>query len=72
MQFLLIVYSEKWATESCYELLQAYCIYCFFMALNGIAEAYVFAKGSTEHLKMVRKIMIINSVMYIAMSYMLG
>ena len=72
MQFLLIIYSNKWATESCYELLQAYCIYCFFMAMNGIAEAYVFAKGSTDVLKTLRKLMLLNSITYIGLSYFLS
>ena len=68
-QFIHIVYSEKWATDTCFELLKAYCVYCFFMAMNGIAEAYVFAKGDSETLKTLRQLMMVNSVMYIGMSY---
>ena len=44
--FLRVVYSDKWATESSETLLHAYCIYCFFMAMNGTTEAFVFASGN--------------------------
>jgi oligosaccharide translocation protein RFT1 len=45
-QFLKIVYSDKWATDSADQMLKAYCIYCFFMAMNGTTEAFVFATGN--------------------------
>ena len=67
-----MVYSDKWASESCEELLQAYCLYCVFMALNGISEAYAFAKGSESTLIKLRWLMVVNSVGYIAMSYYLS
>ena len=70
MQFILIVYSERWATETCFELLKAYCTYCFFMAMNGIAEAYVFSKGNSDTLKVLRQLMMVNSISYIGMSYL--
>ena len=40
------------------------------MAMNGIAEAYVFSKGSSDTLKVLRQLMMINSISYIAMSYL--
>jgi len=70
--FILIVYKEKWSTESCTYLLHAYCIYCFFMAYNGISEAYAFAKAPPEVLKFLRNLMLVNSVSYIGLSYFLS
>ena len=67
-----IVYTEKWASQSCEELLQAYCLYCVFMALNGIAEAFAFSKGDEGTLKRLRWLMVVNSVVYIAFSYYLS
>jgi hypothetical protein len=31
--------------------MRAYCIYTFFMALNGIAEAYIYAKADQAILR---------------------
>ena len=42
------------------------------MAMNGIAEAYVFAKGCTDTLKKLRQLMLLNSIMYIGTSYLLS
>ena len=42
------------------------------MALNGLAEAYVFAKGDQYTLKILRRAMIMNSVLFIALSYLLS
>lgn len=67
--FILLVYSEKWASSSCHDLLQAYCLYCCFMALNGILEAYAFSKGTDVTLKKLRWLMVLNSVGYIGLSY---
>lgn len=70
--FIFIVYSDRWASESCENLLQAYCLYCVFMALNGISEAYAFSKGTEATLKKLRWLMVVNSVGYIALSYFLS
>ena len=71
-QFILLVYSEKWDSDSCEQLLEAYCLYCVFMALNGISEAYAFSKGSEATLQKLRWIMVVNSFAYIGMSYFLS
>ena len=70
--FLLLVYTDKWTTRSCEELLEAYCLYCVFMALNGISEAYAFSKGDEQTLKKLRWLMLVNSVAYIVVSYVLS
>ena len=71
-QFMKVVYTDKWATDSCETLLQAYCLYCIFMALNGISEAYAFSKGIESTLQRLRWVMMLNSIGYIAMSYFLS
>ena len=68
-KFLIIFYSNKWATESASQMLVASCTSLIFLALNGISEAYAFAKGDKEVLKKVRRLMMVNSVLYIGISY---
>ena len=70
-QFILLVYSDRWASESCEELLQAYCLYCVFMGLNGVSEAFAFARGNEATLKRLRWLMVLNSVGYFALSLVL-
>ena len=40
------------------------------MALNGLPEAYVFAKGDQYTLKILRQAMIFNSFLFIVLSYL--
>ena len=44
--FLLVAYTDKWASESAEALLKAYCLYCFCMAMNGTTEGFAFARGN--------------------------
>ena len=69
--FILLVFGEKWVSDSCADLLQTKCLYTVFMALNGIAEAYAFAKASESTLKKLRRFMYLNSIIYIGVSYIL-
>ena len=71
-QFIQVVHTDKWASESCVELLQAYCLYCIFMALNGISEAYAFSKGTDSTLKTLRWLMLLNTGLYVALSLVLS
>lgn len=41
-QFILLLYSEIWATPSTALIMRAYCIYLMFMAVNGMAEAFAY------------------------------
>ena len=43
--FLRIVYTEKWATDSAVSIMRGYCVYTLFMGLNGIIEAYAYARA---------------------------
>ena len=49
--FLRIVYTSKWATPSAVSIMHCYCVYCLFMALNGITEAYIYAKANEKILR---------------------
>lgn len=71
-QFIYIIWAEKWASDSCVALLQAYCLYCVFMALNGISEAYAFSKGAESTLKTLRWLMLFNTGIYVALSLVLS
>ena len=42
------------------------------MAMNGTTEAFVLAKGNQQTLQKVRKLMVANSLLYIATGYMLS
>ena len=71
-QFIMLVYSERWASLTCEELLQAYCLYCVFMGLNGVSEAFAFAKGNEVTLQKLRWLMVLNSIGYISLSFLLS
>lgn len=43
--FLRLAYTDKWATPSAISIMHYYCVYCMFMGINGITEAYVYAKA---------------------------
>lgn len=71
-QFILVVHTEAWASESCVALLQAYCLYCVFMALNGISEAYAYSKGNEATMATLRRLMVLNTICYISLSLYLS
>ena len=47
-EIIRLLYSKKWATDNCIELLKAYSVYIIFCALNGMAESYAFAKCDSD------------------------
>lgn len=51
--FLKTLYTDKWATPSAVSIMRNYCIYCLFMAVNGIVESYAYSKS--DH-KTIRKL----------------
>ena len=40
--FILVLYSETWATENTVRIMNAYCFCLIFMAGNGIVEAFAY------------------------------
>jgi O-antigen/teichoic acid export membrane protein len=49
--FILLVYSEKWASESTVNIMRAYCVNLLFMALNGMAEAFAYGLANQKVLE---------------------
>jgi oligosaccharide translocation protein RFT1 len=47
-EFILLVYSEKWATNSTVDIMKAYCFYLMFMAMNGMAEAFAYGLANQK------------------------
>jgi len=47
-EFVLLVYSEKWATDSTSSIMKAYCAYLMFMAMNGMAEAFAYGLANQK------------------------
>ena len=64
-----LLYSGKWASDTCVDLLRAYSFHIFCCALNGISDAYANAKADSETLSKMRNMMLFNSVMYLGLCY---
>jgi Na+-driven multidrug efflux pump len=62
-------YSDKWVSDTCIDLFRAYSVHIFCCALNGISEAYFNAKADSETLTKMRRMMLVNSVMYLGLCY---
>lgn len=65
LKFLLLVYSDKWATESAATFMKAYCVYLMFMALNGMSEAFAYGIANKEVLQKLKGLLFFNSVLYV-------
>eukprot|EP00347_Sterkiella_histriomuscorum_P023319 403335106 len=70
--FIRIVYTEKWATESAHQIMIAYCIYTLFMAINGVTEAFTYAKASSQVLRQLQKGLVLTSIVYVLASILLS
>lgn len=68
-QAITLLYSDKWASQTSVELLQAYAVHVFCCALNGMSEAYINAKADSETLKKLRGLLVFNSFLYLWMCY---
>jgi O-antigen/teichoic acid export membrane protein len=60
--FIRTVYTEKWATDSAVEIMRAYCLYTCFMAINGVSEAYIYAKADKATLRKLQITLFLTSV----------
>ena len=49
MAFLTLAYRDKWADESCLDMLKAGMLQTVFLGTNGIVEAYAFAKTKRQN-----------------------
>ena len=41
-EFILLVYSETWATPTAVAIMKAYCFYLLCMSANGMSEAFAY------------------------------
>ena len=64
-EFIYLVYSEKWATESTISIMKAYCIYLMFMSLNGMSEAFAYGLANQKVLNQLQGLLFFNSLLYI-------
>ena len=67
---ITLLYSDKWASPTCIELLQAFAVQVLCCALNGMSEAYTNAKADSETLKKLRGLMFFNSFSYLFSCYL--
>jgi Na+-driven multidrug efflux pump len=66
------LYSDKWASDTCIDIFKAYAIHIFCCALNGVADAYANAKADSETLAKMRNMMLVNSISYLGLCYVLA
>jgi len=64
-QFILLLYSEVWATPSTAKFMRAYCVYLMFMAMNGMAEAFAYGLANQTVLNKLQAMLVFNSVLYV-------
>jgi O-antigen/teichoic acid export membrane protein len=60
--FIKIVYTEKWATDSAVDIMRAYCVYTCFMAINGVSEAFIYAKADKKTLRKLQITLFLTSL----------
>lgn len=63
---LLMLVGKEWATSSAVNSLRVYCVYILFMGLNGISEAFVYARIKNNQMSVFRTSMVVTTVVYLA------
>ena len=66
-EFILLVYSQQWATPSAVRIMKAYCVYLLGMSMNGMSEAFAYGMASKPVLTQLQGLMVFNSALYIAL-----
>jgi O-antigen/teichoic acid export membrane protein len=66
--FLRILYTDKWASPSAVSIMKSYCIYCFFLPVNGIVESYAYSKSDHATIRKLQYSLIIITIIYISVS----
>lgn len=70
---LLHLYGGKTLTDGSGPLLiKAHCLAVWFMGINGVTEAYVFAAMSHEQLDKYNRVMVLMSVIFLTLSWLLS
>lgn len=62
---LRIVYGVRWSETNAPMVLSLYCVYVFFMAINGITEAFVHAASSERQTRSFNYWMMLFSMVYL-------
>ena len=63
--FILVAFSSQWATPSATKIMKSYCVYLFFMSLNGMSEAFAYGLANQKVLTQLQGLLVFNSVLYI-------
>jgi oligosaccharide translocation protein RFT1 len=66
---LHILYGAEWSSTSAPSTLGLYCVYIFFMATNGICEAFVQGTSTSEGIGRYNRWMVVFSVVYMCSVY---
>lgn len=67
-EFLMLVYSSQWATDSCTLFFKAYSVYLLSCSMNGMSEAFAYGLANKEVLTKLQGLMLFNSVLYIGLN----
>ena len=67
--FLGLLYGEKWVEDDSIRALQIYTVLLSFLGINGIMEAFLFAKAGKEF-KNYKYISIIPTAVYVVLSFL--
>ncbi|EFC38608.1 predicted protein [Naegleria gruberi] len=64
---IYLLYGDQWANNTeAPQILSIYCFYIFFMALNGISEAFIHALSDRKEIIKLNYIMILFSIVYMS------
>ena len=62
---LHILYGAEWSSTSAPSTLGWYCVYIFFMAMNGICEAFVQGTSTSEGIGRYNRWLVVFSIVYV-------
>jgi len=62
---LVMLVGIEWATPTAINSLRVYCVYILFMGLNGISEAFVYARINNNRMGVFRGSMVVTTIVYL-------
>ncbi|XP_010067549.2 protein RFT1 homolog isoform X1 [Eucalyptus grandis] len=66
-----LLYGRKWSDGEAPTVLRYYCIYIFFLAMNGTSEAFLHAVADEKELKRSNDMLLVFSSIYVLLNIML-
>ncbi|XP_056164312.1 uncharacterized protein LOC115673181 isoform X2 [Syzygium oleosum] len=66
-----LLYGQKWSDGEAPTVLRYYCIYIFFLAMNGTSEAFLHAVADENQLKHSNDMLLVFSSIYVMLNIML-